>query len=406
MIDLGLARVTRLLALLGNPHVTYNAVHVAGTNGKGSTLAYLLAVLCEVRLRCGRFTSPHLLEYNDCVAIDNVAYPRGQFDRVHAAVVAQDRRAEVGCTEFELLTATALKIFQLEQVDWALIEVGVGGRLDSTNVLVPGRPGVVVAGITKVAMDHELLLGNTLAKIAREKAGIVKSGVPVVVDGSNAPEVLLAVRLRAAEVGAPVHVAHAADGRVQSMLRCSPLLGDHQAHNLAVALGVLDVLQAMHMVLLDDDTVRAGLVRTAWPGRLQLLTDKATGVEFLLDGAHNESAAVELAHYLGSQKRGFIFVVGMSKGKDMAGLLKHLVGENDAVVPMPFSTPTNMPWVECYAPSEVAAAAQTLTKEVLPAANAETLFPRLAELRARGDTRRVVVCGSLYLCSDILRTQH
>lgn len=403
-IDLGLLRVLVLLKHLNNPQIAFRAIHVAGTNGKGLTLAYLLLILTAANVRNGRFTLPHMLYYNDCIHINGEVYPLQKYRQISELVVEKDRLHNIGCTEFELLTVTAFKIFEVERVDVALIEVGLGGRLDATNVL-PGfdesngkeTGGVIASGITKIARDHELLLGDTLTAIAGEKAGILKLGVPCVVDLTNEEEVLDVVRSKAHELGCALGEVLTTD-----LISYSPLAGSYQQQNLAVALGLLKAarINVPHQTIID------GIKNTHWAGRLQLIT--VNGLPILLDGAHNENAAIELGKYLQKfRPSGIIFVVAMTSGKSIAKLLKHVtIKDKDTVVATTFTTPENMPWISCYPTEELARRAGKYVNDVVESSGVpimETLDAIRQRKQEENDTRPVVVCGSLYLCGDVLR---
>lgn len=414
-IDLGLARVSRLLSHLGNPHHnSFKAIHIAGTNGKGSTLAFLSSILTRASIKNGRFTSPHIIEYNDCITINDEVYPLKKFEEVHSLVLLKNKNLCIGCTEFEVLTATAFKIFELEKVELALIEVGLGGRLDATNVLLPPScasgqmGGVILTAITKIGLDHESFLGDTLTKIAGEKAGIIKLMTPVVVDGTNSDEVLQVIRARADEMTSPCMVVEAnPDYRTKRLFLHSPLLGRFQLQNLSVALRIIDLLKSQGGFSgIDEESLKLGIENTKWPGRLQSLIDPKSGIKFILDGAHNESAAIELGAYLeGIRERGMVLAIALSKGKSVHNLLKHITNPDDTIIPVTFKQPENMPWVESYKKEEIQLIAKEFVSEVLSleSSTPERLFEKVQQLRSEGDDRPVVICGSLYLCSDILR---
>lgn len=414
-IDLSLVRIARLLKHLGNPHrTTYNSIHIAGTNGKGSTIAYLSAIFTAARIRTGKFTSPHLISYNDCVAINNESYPMPQFEKVHRMVESENNKWSLGCTEFEVLTATAFKIFQLENVQLALVEVGLGGLLDATNVLDPATEtegGVIACGITKIGIDHESFLGSTLKEISLQKAGIIKRQVPVVVDGSNSVDTLDVVRQVAKEHQSELVESDAAKlPNIEKLLSLSTLVGTYQAQNLSVALNILHLLRDRLPV--TEEAIEEGVRRTVWPGRLQSLVDRKTGLPFLLDGAHNESAAIELAKYLhtvrgsGASTNGLIFIIAMTNGKAAGKIFQHILEkELDTVYPVTFTSPHNMPYVRSYLAAKLAEIASEHVSDVRieEDATVSQIFGKIKELRAAGDLRKIVVCGSLYLCSDVLR---
>lgn len=414
-IDLGLTRIARLLSNLGNPHLSYKSIHVAGTNGKGSTLAYLSSILTRGQIRNGRFTSPHLLDYNDCISINNETYPSNKFEEVKRLVMQKDENLKLGCTEFELLTATAFKIFELENIEMALVEVGLGGRLDATNVLKPfgsdnSKGGVVVAGITKIGLDHEKLLGSTLKEIAGEKAGIIKRAVPVIVDNSNDPEVLSVIEKKVVEEKSVLEYADSStNAEVRRLIGYSPLKGAYQMQNLAVALGIINNLCTDIKEKLTDAVIEEGIKNTVWPGRLQSIRDLKTDVQVLLDGAHNESAAIELGKYLEHirhEKGGLIFVIALTDGKSIDGLLKHLnLCSKDTIIPFHFTPPLEMPWVKSYDRQVIEISAKNYVNDVrsYDFSSPDRLFLNFRELRRAGDLREIVICGSLYLCSDVLR---
>ncbi|KAI5955988.1 FOL3 [Candida theae] len=402
-IDLGLSRVARLLSHFNNPHLKYKSIHVAGTNGKGSTLAYISSILTQHRLRNGKFTSPHMVELNDCITIDNKTYSRSQFDLVNESVLRVDKELQLKCTEFEILTVTAFKIFELEKVEMALIEVGVGGRLDATNVLeqFKGEGGVVATGITKIGMDHEGLLGDTIEQIALEKAGILKPGIPCFADGSNQESVLNVIRDKAKSLDCELEIVNP-DRTDVELLQFSPLLGEYQLNNLAVALRIINSLRK-HYTFTRDQII-AGIKNTYWPGRLESIQVPGLG-EVLIDGAHNEDAAVALGKYLRSAfpNGNITFIVGITKGKKLNNLLKHILRKNDTVIPALFYQPEQMPWIKCESVENIADVAKSYcqVKIVSEYAYVSDVFDYLKENKC--DKSPVVVCGSLYLYADTVR---
>ncbi|KAL1840226.1 hypothetical protein VTJ49DRAFT_709 [Mycothermus thermophilus] len=289
MIDLGLARVGRLVQQTPQ---TWKAIHVAGTNGKGSICAYLSAMLVASGRSCARFTSPHLIDRWDCIAINGKPIPEAVFTDAEAVVKQRDADGRIGATEFELLTATAFEIFHRQRVEYGVVEVGLGGRLDATNVLK--QKAVTV--IAKIGLDHQSFLGNTIEEIALEKAGIMRPGVPCVVDGSNQPSVLEVLEEHARCIGTELHlpstagISDALDG-----LRLEP----HQIQNLACAHLAFRLACPEH----DQPLVHflPAIRQLEWPGRLQKLNIQPIinrPQEVLLDGAHNPQSAEVLAHHL------------------------------------------------------------------------------------------------------------
>ncbi|RLV92499.1 Dihydrofolate synthetase [Spathaspora sp. JA1] len=399
-INLGLTRVIKLLAHLSNPHSCYKSIHVAGTNGKGSVLAYISSILTTAQIRNGKFTSPHLIEYHDCISINNQTYPKSKFEQVHQLVGSTNEQYGLKCTEFELLTVTAFKIFELEKVEIALIEVGVGGALDATNVLEPwnGTGGVIACGITKIGLDHQGLLGDTLSAIAREKSGILKPGIKCFVDGSNDDSVLDVIQQTAVQVKSEVEIVKPE----LDLVRYSPLHGQYQANNLAISLGIVKSLDYN----ITQDVIIQGIKSTKWPGRLQSVIHPTIG-EILVDGAHNESAAIELGKYINetydSSNKGVIYIIGITKGKSAEKLLRHIIRDSDSIILTTFTQPENMPWVKPTPVADLKSIAQKLTKDVHSVDDVKQVFDYVkTEFKDKGDDRRVVVCGSLYLVADIL----
>ncbi|MGQ9634877.1 MAG: bifunctional folylpolyglutamate synthase/dihydrofolate synthase, partial [Bryobacteraceae bacterium] len=301
---LGLDRMRRLLEQLGNPECGAEFVHVAGTNGKGSVCAFIESCLRAAGRKTGLFTSPHLKEPTERIQIDGQPVSTEQFsaafDRVHRTAEAMLARGELEHhpTYFETVTLMGLLLFRELGVRTAVLEVGLGGRLDATNVVMPQ-----VAVITSVDYDHEAYLGRSLEAIAGEKAGIIKPGVPVVF-GPQRREAAAVLEARAAEVRAPVHSWTAwqardlelsaygcrftAEGRRRLRIEC-PLAGEHQVSNVLTAIAALDLLGV------PAEAIEEGVRRARWPGRLERVSEKP---EFVLDGAHNPAGAEALARHL------------------------------------------------------------------------------------------------------------
>lgn len=416
-INLALSRITKLLQILGNPHKSYKSIHIAGTNGKGSTVTYLTSILTEAQIKNGRFTSPHLLYYNDCICIDNKTYPLQKFKEVSEMVSKENSSHKLGCTEFELLTVTAFKIFELENVEYAVIEVGLGGKLDATNVLTPHATGemggVVVSGITKIGIDHENFLGSTFSEIASQKAGIIKENIPVVADNSNNQEVLEVIKKTAASMSSELYLVDGINpsepkigispDRAQLLRSFSPLKGAYQLQNLSVALQIIELLKKD--IAISESIIEEGIKNVVWPGRLQLV--KYKNLDLLIDGAHNESAAQELSTFLKSyREEGILFIMALSKGKSVSNLMKYVVEDTDTLIASRFSPPDNMPWVSSYNVEDIESVGEKYFKSVIKSSNessTEDILDKVVEMVENGDKRKVVVCGSLYLCSDVLR---
>ena len=299
----GLERMVELLALRGNPHLKLKVIHVGGTNGKGSTIAFLKNMLEKLGLRVGVFSSPYLIHYTDQISINGESIPEARLEALMADYQSLLERekglALQGTTEFEIITAIAYDYFASEQVDVAIMEVGMGGLLDSTNVCQP-----ILTGITTIGLDHVALLGDTLEAIAEQKAGIIKQGIPLVT-GRIAPEAL-AVIDRIAEgkdasrfaYGTDYQVSHqksVATGEVfdyTSVVRQgrfqTGLLGLHQIENAGMAIALLDTFcQEDGRELASNHLLAQALEETSWPGRLEIVSRDPL---MILDGAHNPHA--------------------------------------------------------------------------------------------------------------------
>ena len=299
----GLERMVELLALRGNPHLKLKVIHIGGTNGKGSTIAFLKNMLEKMGLRVGVFSSPYLIHYTDQIAINGESIPEAKLEvlmsEYRSLLEGEHAQALQGTTEFEIITAIAYDYFASEQVDVAIMEVGMGGLLDSTNVCQP-----ILTGITTIGLDHVALLGDTLEAIAEQKAGIIKQGVPLVT-GNIVPEALAVIDQIAAVKQAPrlvygdaYQVSHhesivtgeifdytssVRQGRFQT-----GLLGLHQIDNAGMALTLLDAYcQETGRELAGNDLVAQALEETSWPGRFEVVSRSPL---MILDGAHNPHA--------------------------------------------------------------------------------------------------------------------
>ncbi|MEO8639777.1 MAG: folylpolyglutamate synthase/dihydrofolate synthase family protein [Chloroflexota bacterium] len=414
-ISLGLERTEALLEELGNPERRLRGALVGGTNGKGSVVALARSVLQEAGLRIGTMPKPHLVSYRERIVIDGRAITRERFAAALAAVTPAIERvsARLGPpTEFEALTAAAFRELADAGVDLALVEVGLGGRLDATNVLDGG-----VAAITNVQHDHERLLGSTLAAIGAEKAAIIKQGNLAVTGALGRG--LRPILARCQEVGASLRrtgrgqpyeaVLREAgwDGIVVDATRPSGplpalrigLLGSHQAANAAVALGLLDALVEDAErdgvgLNVDEGAIRRGFAAARWPGRLELLRETAVG-PVLLDGAHNPAGARALARSLDElQLRRFPLVFGAMRGKRVAAVLRALA----PLEPEPVFTRVEDPGA--IPPEELLRRWQRLGAGGRTAANPEAALRLAADLR-RSPEQPVVVAGSLYLVGAV-----
>lgn len=299
----GLERMVELLALRGNPHLKLKVIHIGGTNGKGSTIAFLKNMLEKLGLRVGVFSSPYLIHYTDQISINEESIPEARLEALmvdYQSLLEGEASAYLqGTTEFEIITALAYDYFASEQVDVAIMEVGMGGLLDSTNVCQP-----ILTGITTIGLDHVALLGDTLEAIAEQKAGIIKQGMPLVT-GRIAPEALTVIDRIAEGKDAP-RLAYGTDYQVRhqesvvtgevfdytSAVRQgrfqTSLLGLYQIENAGMAIALLDTFcQEDGRELASNDFLGQALEETSWPGRLEIVSRDPL---MILDGAHNPHA--------------------------------------------------------------------------------------------------------------------
>jgi dihydrofolate synthase/folylpolyglutamate synthase len=390
-IKLGLDNIRAILAALGHPERAWRSVHVAGTNGKGSVAAMVERGLRAAGLKTGRYTSPHLDVVEERVAIDGEAVSRPAFaaaiDTVFTAVDAATRQGTLTVvpTFFEVSTAVAFEIFRQAGVDVAIVEVGLGGRYDATNVLNPD-----VTAITSIAFDHERHLGHTLSQIAFEKAGIAKPGTPLVV-GRLPAEAARRIATVAAEVGAPVIDAHGTTtDRVYPPLKLA-LAGRHQLENAAVAVAILETWST-RVSFVPTSAIVTGLTDCHWPARLEWLR-LAGGGELLMDAAHNPAGAAALATYLQDASLAPMpIVLAVMADKDLAGMVKPLVPVASAFVA------TTVPHSRAR-PADALAAALRVLAPKLPIdaeANAEAAVERALERSGRA-----VVAGSIFLIGPL-----
>ncbi len=405
-IQLGLATISRLMRGLGNPQDQYRCIHVAGTNGKGSIAAILSSVLAHGGYKVGLYTSPHLVRFNERIQINGCPISD---EAVAEAAEAAQRIYTQGepPTFFECATAMALHHFALARVDWAVLETGMGGRYDATNVV---RPEVCI--ISNISIEHTEYLGNTLAKIAAEKAGIIKRGTGVVT-GTRKKNALRVIEQAASEKGAPllrmgkeIKIRKERDGSFSYLgeKRRWPrlkvgLLGDHQMTNAGLALGALELLMDKALNL-SDEAIYTGLAAARWPGRLEVVSKDPL---ILLDGAHNPSAVRSLKTFLenGMAARRIILVLGILKDKAWKPMLRDLAGIADRMIL------TKPRYERAADPEELAAFVRPIKQDlrvISPLPDAVSLA--LDEAR-HGDL--VCITGSLYTVGEAkayLETRH
>lgn len=384
-IKFGLDNITALVARLGRPDRAFRSVHIAGTNGKGSVTAMVDAALRAAGHRSARYTSPHLIDIRERFVIDGQPVSPAALEAaiVTTRAVADSLRMDGGLqaepTYFEVTTAVAFELFRRAAVDVAVLEVGLGGRLDATNVVSP-----IVTAITSIAFDHERYLGSTLADIAREKAGIIKPGVPVVV-GDLEPEAFDAIDRVARDKGAPLVRAGRVDGFAVG------LRGMHQLANAAVAIAVLKVLDAQGIAVPAGAMAR-GLADPSWPGRLDARQCR-DGREVLLDAAHNPAGARALASYL-QERATMPLVFAAMQDKDIDGMLRALLPVVNHVVVTRASNRRSAD------PRELARLARAIRPDMAVSIEAS---PGAAIAAAWRMSPRIVVAGSIFLLGDVMK---
>ena len=303
----GLENTLKLAVLAGNPQNQLRFIHVAGTNGKGSTCAMLESIYRAAGLRVGLFTSPHLVSFRERIQVNRQLVSENEVVRLFEELqpLLKQFPADHHPTFFEVVTVMALKFFAEKKCDFVIWETGLGGRLDATNIVMP-----LASVITNIQFDHEQWLGDTLAKIAAEKAGIIKPGVPVIT-ATDEPEALVVIEKTAREKNAPLikvgqasSLSPAGEGKKleTGKMPVLPLLGEHQKLNAALALATIEALQ--NKIPVSEKNIRAGLQSVDWPGRLQWIS-LPNGRRILLDGAHNVAGAKVLRETLSSWSSSF-----------------------------------------------------------------------------------------------------
>ncbi|KAG9290506.1 hypothetical protein G9A89_002481 [Geosiphon pyriformis] len=443
-IKLELGRIITLLNLINNPHTRFSVIHIAGTNGKGSVSAYIDHILLKAGFKTGRFNSPHLLEPRDSIRINGI--PTGNEDFRELLKFISTRNT-VNASSFELLTASAFWWFAKQNIEIAVVEVGLGGRLDATNVF--NSPPPLVSVITSIGMDHAELLGNSIQEIAREKIGIVKKGGHVVIAPQNEVGAIDTLNRCIAEMECSrvTWVKPAKWDKLRSsgwatlclddnqkynrkLFQLSrdvsasaepslnffvPLKGDIQLENVATAIAAIDQLRKLEQGAfkrISNGHIIDGIASTQWPGRLQyvdishLVSNRKRRI--LVDGAHNLPAAISLRNFVDQEldktkQRHAHFIFASKKGKDVAAIMKALVRNGDTILPLKFSEVDGMPWVHSCDPSEISAyAVKSGILEIKAVDNLNHALQSALELQEqRGGL--IVLCGSLYLVADLLR---
>lgn len=419
LIDLSLGRIEALLAKLGHPEQRLPPViHVAGTNGKGSVAAFLKAMLEAAGKRVHVYTSPHLVRFHERIAIagsDGKSRPISEDELVERLRDTQRINAGADITQFEITTAAALQAFADHPADALILEVGLGGRLDATNVVA--CPALSI--ITPIAMDHADKLGDSIAKIAWEKAGILKPGVTAVI--SAQPDAALeTISAHARSLSTPLFVwgsdyeAFEQRGRLvyqgaeQLMdLPLPALMGRHQIANAGTAIAA--ALHLKTLGLADPEAIERGLLEVRWPARMQHLSNGplsrllTPGCELWLDGGHNPAGGKAIAQTLADMEdrspKPVGLVLGMMGNKDAAGFLEHFSGLVRRIVTVPVSGGPET----THEPAALAAVANSAGFTAEAGSDVEDAIRRLQ--KAQGGPLRILICGSLYLAGHVLALQ-
>lgn len=404
---LGLDVIGKLLDLLGNPHLDMKYIHVAGTNGKGSTSAYMATILKEAGYKVGLFTSPYLERFNERISINGRDIPDEKLAKITQRIKEKiEIMLEEGFehpTTFEIITAIAFVYFKEENVDFAVLEVGLGGRSDSTNIISDSCASV----ITTIDYDHTDVLGDTLAKIAYEKAGIIKEN-GLVISYPQEEEAIKTIERVAVEKKAKLYVCpmnqveivHLSDkggvfnfeynNKIFEDVEIS-LLGEHQVYNAALAFMTSLILNEEGIIQIEEEYIRNGLKKTRWPGRLEVLK---RGPIFLIDGAHNLQGAKTLASSLNLfQYKRLILGIAILKDKDIENIIKTLAPlANEIVV-----TEVNMP--RKMKAEDLEKVIKKYNENTVVENDMKKAVDKAYELAEEEDL--IVFSGSLYLIGDI-----
>lgn len=397
----GLERIQKLLCLLGNPQERLRFVHVAGTNGKGSTTVMTASVLQEAGYKTGVFISPYVLDFRERIQVDREMIPEGDLvwlvERVRPLVEQMRADGEI-VAEFELVTALAMCYFEQQRCDIVCLEVGIGGRFDSTNVIAPPLAAVIAA----VSLDHTQILGDTVEQIAAEKAGIIKRNIDVVCYAKQDPEVLAVLMQRCAETGSRLILPSAGSAEIKSLTAFGSdfayggeeyhirLAGEHQVYNALSAIETIRVLQNKGFAVREEQ-LKNGLASAGFPARFEVLHEHPM---IILDGAHNPGGARVLAAALRSLGRGKIAaVIGMLAEKEAAALLGEIGPLCARLVAVDIDSP------RALGRDALCTEASAYCADCRSAPDYAGAIRLAAE--AVGEDGVVIICGSLYLAADI-----
>jgi dihydrofolate synthase / folylpolyglutamate synthase len=397
-IKFGLSKTENILKAFGNPHIGQNYIHIAGTNGKGSVATFMGSILQEAGYKVGTYVSPHLVRFTERFKINGEEISREKTIEL-INELKDSFNPDEPPTFFEAVTAMAILHFAREKTDMAIMEVGMGGRLDATNVITP-----LVTGITNISMEHQEYLGNRLTQIAREKAGVIKKGIDVVTAVTQ-PQVIEQFKTIAEERGAPLwrvgkDIKYRSTssglhffGQTRNMKNLQlGLRGIHQSRNAALALGMLEQIETKGFPHTTDQ-IREGLKKADWPGRMQVIRENPT---ILLDGAHNVAAVKALARSIqwDFSYDKMILVIGIMADKDIANVLRAIVPISDRVL---YTRPVYSRAADPHVLMEKAGPLNT-PGEVVPFLT--EAIGKAVEMASPGDL--IVICGSLFTVGEAL----
>ncbi|MDY3905568.1 MAG: folylpolyglutamate synthase/dihydrofolate synthase family protein [Lawsonibacter sp.] len=395
----GLTRITELLRRLGDPHKSLKFVHITGTNGKGSTAAMVASVLAQAGLKTGLYTSPHLWRFHERFQVNGQPIPDQDLGRIGERVIKAGREMEDTATEFDLMTALGMLYFQEAGCDLVVLEVGLGGRLDATNVI----PSPEVAVITNIGLEHTQELGNTRALIAAEKSGIIKPGCSAVLYHQSR-EVEEVVERACREAGvtltvtAPDTLEILSSGREGQVFRyrgegpfCIGLLGDYQTFNATVAIDIVKALRARGWTI-PDEALKRGLDRAVWPARMELVRRDP---DVILDGGHNPQCMEALSQSLRQlyPDRKIWFLTGVLADKDYGAMFEQIIPLAKGFVTITPDSPRAM------TAQDLAAYMEEKGQRAVPCDSTRQGVETVLELASPEDV--VCICGSLYMIGEV-----
>ena len=407
-IRLGLENMSKLLELLGNPQDKLNIIHVAGTNGKGSTCSFITSILKECGYKVGLYTSPYLETFTERIRINGENIPEEDVARIVTLIREKiEQMVSEGYsypTEFEIVTTMAFYYYCEQDVDFVALEVGLGGRYDATNIIKKSDVSV----ITSISLDHVGILGDTVAKIAYEKGGIIKeNGVAVVYDQSDEAKNVIKdickeknakyievkfddINVKQSDINTQVYDCSIMGQRYEDLE--IQLIGDHQINNSMLALSAIEVLKELKNLNLNEEDIRKGLLNTRWPGRIEKIMDKPT---FIIDGAHNEDGARSLAKAIEKNFNGkkATLLIGMLEDKDIDGVLEILMPYFNKVIT---TTPDNDRAINCETLKEKIS---KYVDDVVAISNIEDAVNYT--LRNAKEDDVIISAGSLYMIGTV-----